>query len=486
MHRAIADAEDKRGTGLWFPCPSKYDAIEFLSSLSDNLADAVEKRFRTNKIILSGLTRARNVLAIALVIIVGLAVVLYSVGELTAQARRTAHHGLTISLTFPAWAWAAFLAVVLAVLVLSAVVAVHNMAAPGALLSAASSLRERIRFAESLKLGVDLGLSASNRPVLSLRRSRERTLNERPTSVPSLIFGFRDLVTQISRRKRPLVICIDELDKIKDTTQVRALLRDVKGIFEVSGTHFLVSISEEAAAALQTGILQSGGRDELNSSFYSVISLPPLDSAQAHQLLQERGLGQTPRLASALCLLSGGNWRELIRMADLCAAYSRRYEAPLDEMIIIRLLAEETDALLQGITSSLPDIAPGLTDDNVKFRAWRALPQESFQSREGFIKLARSAITEYWQPTWAGGEWDGVSEPWRRLLIRLYLVARVLPAPDIPAGACLLDQPLAMADLQNVSVMATRDSGVARLMLLASFGGNFSQEYRMPRPTDRR
>ena len=79
-----------------------------------------------------------------------------------------------------------------------------------------------------------------------------------------------------------------------------------------------------------------------------------------------------------------------------------------------------------------------------------------------------------------------MSEPWRRLLIRLYLAARVLPAPDIPAGACLLDQPLAMADLQNVSVMATRDSGVARLMLLASFGGNFSQEYRMPRPTDKR
>ena len=55
-----------------------------------------------------------------------------------------------------------------------------------------------------------------------------------------------------------MVIGIDELDKINDPEAVRALLRDIKGILEVTGVHFLVSVSEEAAAALQLGTLQAG------------------------------------------------------------------------------------------------------------------------------------------------------------------------------------------------------------------------------------
>ena len=114
----------------------------------------------------------------------------------------------------------------------------------------------------------------------------------------------------------PVIIGIDELDKMQKPEAVQALLRDIKGIFEVTGAHFLVSVSEEAAASLQLGTLQRGGRNEFNSSFYTVLELPPLNVAETEQLLTGRGYNVTSNEASALCLIAAGNQRELIRITD--------------------------------------------------------------------------------------------------------------------------------------------------------------------------
>jgi len=480
MHRAIDEVEGNGGLGLWFPCPRRYNSSDFLLMLSDNLANAVERRLARSKAVISALTRMRNLVAIAVTALLTFALILHGAFGMAAQSRISIHDTSSFTEIFPAWLWICIAAAAILAVIAGIIIFIYNTASKGSLLYEATALRERIRFTESLKLSADFGISASQGIAPHLARSRERTLNERPATDASLVFDFRNLAGHIvSELKKPLVICVDELDKIEDTDEVRSLLRDIKGIFEVGETVFLVSISEEAAASLQIGALQTGGRNELNSSFYSVVALSPLDPGEADQLLRGRGFGQTtPRLACALCLFAGGNRRELVRMADTCAIYSRRLQVPLDEHTIIGLLAEESFALLQEITRNLPEPNAANADEDVKYRAWMALPREVFRTVDGFIELGTSAIRDLWEPQWVNDEWANVREPWRRLLIRLFVAARVLPPSNNVTAACLLDDYSAALGLQDILIMATRDSGMARLMLLASFGSDLSDRYR--------
>jgi AAA ATPase-like protein len=475
MHRAITKVEGDGGVGLWFPCPGKYEASEFLSNLSDNLATCIERRAVRRRHILLSLKYTRNVAIAGTALLVVMALVFYGVRGITIQGKAGNVPG-----AYPAWIWiCAGIAASLALLAGMAIVFL-NSSRQGALLREATSLRERIKFSESVRVGTGLGVGLAKGVSASLNRSQERTLSERQIAITSLVFEFRSLAANaVSTLKKPLVICVDELDKLDDASQLKELIQDIKGIFEVTGTYFLVSISEEAASSLRAGMLKSGSRNELNSSFHSVIALQPMEPGDAEKLLTGRGYIQNTRLARALCILSGGNRREMIRIAGSCAIGAERHQVTLTEQSIIDVLAEESLALLEEIARDLPEMAHATADEDIKYRAWMALPRESFQSPEKFVKLGTSAIRDYWEPRWATEQWASVREPWRRLLIRLFVTAKVLPPGAYDhARPCLLDDLQAVLQLRDTLVMATRDSGVARLMLQASFGQDLSDRYR--------
>jgi hypothetical protein len=481
MHRAIAEVEGDGGLGLWFPCPRKYDATDFLLTLTDNLARAVEWRFARKRAAIAALNRLRNYLAIAVITLLVFALILYGAYGLNSLGKASPHPLYSLGHVYPGWLWTLIAAGAAVVAAASGGVFFYNTAAAGSLLREASVLRERMRFSANLKLTAAFDTSGSQSVVPSVSRSRETNLLERPVSVASLVFEFRNFAASIVKQlDKPLLVCIDELDKIDDTDEVRALLRDIKGVFEVDETTFLVSISEEAAASLQIGILQTGGRNEMNSSFYAVISLSPVAPDEAQQLLNSRGFGHSPRLTRAICLLAAGNRRELIRMADLCAMYALRRNVPLDEYTIVGLLAEESGALLQEIIRPWPEAQSFEGEAAVKYDAWTALAPGKFVSAETFTRLGLNAIDQFWEPDWAGDYWTSFSESWRRLLIRLFVAAKALPVTNASAVECLLDDRDAIADLQEALIMATRDSGVARLMLQESFGGDLAGRYQPP------
>lgn len=479
MQMAIEEVETRGGLGLWFPCPSEYDANDFLSALSDNLASAVQQRFSRIRTMNAALKAARNFAAAIAAFLIILGLVLYGVHNIVATSKTTAHDLIPLTAIFPPWVWIVATVTAFLTVLLSAASIIMNVSAKARLIREATSLRERIRFTESLRLGADLDLKAGKGLAASLTRSRERTLSERRTSVASLVFDFRSLAIHIvGGLRKPLLVCIDELDKIHNSEEVRSLLRNIKGIFEIRKTYFLVSISEEAAASLHIGILQSGGRNELNSSFYSTIGLAPLEPTEADELLRRRGLEHTPRLGRALCVFAGGNRRELVRMADACATYSQQRQAPLDEYTIIELLAEESIALLHEITQVLPEISRAAPDEeDVKYRAWMALPRDAFIGSEKFIKLGTSVIHTDWEPKWISDEWKRVREPWRRLLIRIFVAAKMLQSTTGKMGVCLLDDDSTVRNLRDILVMGTRDSGVARLMLSTYFGSDLSERF---------
>ena len=120
---------------------------------------------------------------------------------------------------------------------------------------------------------------------------------------------------------------------------MRALLRDIKGIFEVPNVHFLVSVSDEAARSLNLGALT--GRDEFNSSFYTVIELPPAPPRTCAELLLSRG-SVSMEVGLTLGILSGGNPREVLGWLSSRADRSPPAKPSSGRCVLRRSTSEET------------------------------------------------------------------------------------------------------------------------------------------------
>lgn len=476
MLNAIDYADKKHGMGLWFPSPSEYDAYAFLSSLSDNLANNVERTFIINNNLTNYLTAARRVLILIVTVPLALAIFVYFIRGISSARIGT----ITVADLMPIWLW---IIVAFAAYLLIGVFAfqqVRNNRPAGRLVREATALRERIRYTASLKYGAEAEVKGTYKFIdAAFKRSQEKALAERPTTIASLVFDFRNLVELVAHLvKAPVVIGIDELDKMQDPQAARALLRDIKGIFEVTGVHFLVSVSEEAAAALQLGTLQTGGRNEFNSSFYTVIELPPLGPDECEQLLQSRGYDITLSQTHGLCLISAGNQRELVRIADATVGGLTESGSTLESHVVVSALKEESYALLKEIINNPTGDSSKKLRIEAKAGAWRALPRESFQSIESFVSLGKGAIKTYWEPSWSDDGWIGVSESWRRLLVRMFVAASFLELDDgmSKSGSTLPDDSV-IADLLQVMIMAGQDAGVARLMLESRFGEELSGRY---------
>jgi hypothetical protein len=479
MLRAIRQVELAGGMGLWFPCPSEYsEAAEFLSALSDNLASVVERRLIRENAGQAVVRWLEGVLALAVAVPAVAGVASYA-------AHGPAGRQATLFSVLPAGVWAATGAVLAALCLLAVTQLVRANRPAGRLARQATAVRERIRYSEALKLGSEIGVSAGSHLAGTFKRTRNRDLDERPTTVASLVFDFRRLAEAIiAATGKTLVIGIDELDKIDDPAAARKLLRDIKGIFEIAGVFFVVSVSEEAANALQLGALQGNGRNEFNSSFYTVIEMPPLDPADVTEIAAARDRPLRPALARLLCLLSGGNVRELIRLADgwpRCPAdevedeqSSERGLDAGDCRLARRVLATEAGTLMRDVVR-----ACGPTADQVVPDVWGALPESAFASPDEFEALSQSAIHDFWNLGQPDNAWrEKLTEPWRRFLIRLFVVGRVLPVLPGPGNAG--SEHSEICDLRDLLIMSGQSTPVALLMLKARFGEDLASAYSKP------
>ena len=474
MRMAIEQANEQKGLGLWFPCPSEYDASAFLATLSDNLANEIERRFIRNRF----WTVARRLQPLLLVVIsvpVVVAVIAYVVHGL----RDTAPPATVFS-AVPGWLWLIVAGAIALFAALYVAQVTWESLPTGRLVLAASGLRDRIRYTARLRLGSDIEVSGGSGITGRLRRSSERELDERPATIASLVFEFRNLAELIVKTlKRPLVIGIDELDKIEQPEAVLKLLRDIKGIFEITGVHFLVSVSAEAAAALQLGPLQAAGRNEFNSSFNTVIELPPLGLPDTVKLLSER-TGIAAYRAQLLCLLGAGNFREIVRLAEraIVLATASGSDQDVDTRMLIATLAEEASGLLHEILAGASKDRRDRIGDATAAGAWRALPAAGFATPDSFVALSKMAIHEYWQPAWSDDQWERAGqESWRRFLLRLFVVGSLISHQARPASAKLPVEEV-IDDLRDVMIMATRSASVAKLMLQDRFGDDLSSPYR--------
>ena len=467
--------------GLWFPSPSEYDANAFLSSLSDNLASSIERLFVRNNTLYNLAVGFRKFLMAIAAVLVAIGIIIYVAKSFSSLNSSGPIFSSTSLL--PSWLWITAAVVVVMLLLLFAVQLIHDTYPSGRLVREATALRERIRFTASLKSGAEMGLGGNAKSfTASLKRSQEKALSERPTTIASLVFDFRNLAEALAGvMNGPIVIGIDELDKLPTPAAARALLRDIKGIFEVTGVHFLVSVSEEASASLQLGTLQSGGRNEFNSSFYTIIELPPLELSSAKQLLEARDYTVNANQTYALCLVSAGNQRELVRIAD--ATLGRDPELSGGEIISRTMRTESLALLVEIIRSSSSTSGSKSLSSEAKSGAWEALSSPVyFESVNSFVSLGRDAIVKYWDVPWRERNWESVSEPWRRLLVRLFVSAKWLELCDSEEHVSIdsMEGHTIFTDMLDIMNMAGQDAGVARLVLKARFGENLSGKYQKP------
>jgi KAP family P-loop domain len=475
MLRAITEADRENGLGLWFPCPGEYRASEFLAALSGNLATAVQQRFLRDS------TRARVMRWLQFLLggVVGLPTAI-AAGVYLARglgAGRADHGSLTS--VFPGAVWLVVGIAVALLLVLLGAGVVWEGRPSGRLAREATAMGERIRFAASLRLGTEIHLGRNGPLAGSLRRARERALDERPVTVASLVFDFRHLARLISEvLKGPLVIGIDELDKITEPEVVRSLLREIKGIFEIAGVFFLVSVSEEAAGALEMGPLLPEGRNEFNSSFYTVLELPPLEPRETAELLAARGLQRNRQLAQVLCVLGEGNWREIVRLAERATSFPGGASGQHLGDLIMTVCEAETSSLLREITRNVAGAKVDPLADEAKLGAWNAFPPDTFKTESRFIQLSKLAIHECWQPRWHdAAAWQAFHGLWQRLLIRLFIGGRVIVILERFSGTDAATLDTVMTDLRDVVIMAGRSPGVAKFMLADRFGTDLDGPY---------
>lgn len=342
----------------------------------------------------------------------------------------------------------------------------------------ATALRERIKYTATLRRSATATVSGAYHAAGSLGLFRGRDLTERPTTVASLVFDIRALaVAIVAATSRHLVIAIDELDKLGDPEQAKKLLRDIKGIFDVPGVVFLVSVSEEAAATLQLGALQGTGRNEFNSSFATVIEMPPLDPGHIGLITQARGWLVPHDLPGLLCLLSAGNLREFVRLADLWEPGPRHHDdrlGPADRDRARDILKGEAATLWREVVRVC-----GPTAGQVLPRAWAALPDEDFADPDKFDTLSRAAIHDHWTLNQQDQSWEEkVADRWRRFLIRLFVVGQAISPSQRAREALASDN--AICDLRDVLIMAGHSTEVALLMLKARFGDDLSSPYAVP------
>jgi hypothetical protein len=123
--------------------------------------------------------------------------------------------------------------------------------------------------------------------------------------------------------------------------------------------------------------------------------------------------------------------------------------------------AECLDFRREVLTFSAAPYERVITDEE-RERLFESLPEKAFKS-DSYPCFARQLLKDAWRPNWAGPGWiSRFDEPWRRLLVRLYVGALLI---DSFRGTTSSPHP---NELQDVITLATQSAQLARLVLVES------------------
>jgi hypothetical protein len=123
-----------------------------------------------------------------------------------------------------------------------------------------------------------------------------------PLYLPEIVEMFRAFVAEAASLG-PVVIGIDELDKMSSEEHAASFLNDIKAIFGIDNCYFLISVSDDAVARFERRGIPV--RDVFDSALDEILRLVPLSFRQASASLAERVVG-LPIPFRALCYCLSG------------------------------------------------------------------------------------------------------------------------------------------------------------------------------------
>lgn len=207
---------------------------------------------------------------------------------------------------------------------------------------------ERITGSLSLSSSRNVGVSEYG---VSASLGKQRTWTERELSHADWVAEFRDYLERHHLRGgAPILIAIDELDKISDAARAAEIINGLKDLFHVDGVHFVISVSDDALRSFATRGIPV--RDIFDSAFDTIVEIPPMTASESCELLRAR-VRYFPYSAALFChAWSGGLPRELIRTARSCVAILNDAGEPvpvadLAQRIIRRDLLHFADAAIR-------------------------------------------------------------------------------------------------------------------------------------------
>jgi hypothetical protein len=416
MKHACNWAETRGGLGVWFPSPSEYEPTAFVASLCEVVANSYLRRYRrdTSPILQAATRHWPSILMLSFF---GLFAPLLIVIVWSNSPPKTWWIGVGLTVAFWAFILASVGALATAILGRRA-----SRVATGQSTSAANDLRQLVRYSISLRNSREVaGRGGPSRINATWRYKRDMELTERPVALASFTTAFRAFAESLPRVVNgPLVLAIDELDKLESNDRAAQLLRDVKGVFDIDGVHILVSVSDEAARQFELGSVKQ--RNEFNSTFPRSVQLSGLGVSESLQVLGGRGIHFSDEgVVKLLNSFEDGIAREVIRKSEsIYDALSSEAE-PLDALAMA--LQQELAAFLEE-SSSLTTVRASGSRGEVQLGVYRVL-QEAIVSIGG-VSVLGDRLYELWAPSWGRSSWSNQhGEAWKRLLIRTALVGVV-------------------------------------------------------------
>ncbi|MGW6865122.1 P-loop NTPase fold protein [Streptomyces sp. NPDC054901] len=198
-------------------------------------------------------------------------------------------------------------------------------------------------------------LTNSTAQITTLGGSHATSISTVPPNFPALVEEFRDLLTDIAdtlaRRKKRVLIAIDEVDRLGSDAQALAFLAEIKAILGIRHVYYLISVAEDVGAAFVRRGLPH--RDVTDSSLDDIIHVEACTLTEAKTILDERSDGHTPHTALLAHSLSGGLLRDLLRYGlqiEEIQAKTRIHELP---HIARELILEELSETLAGFRTLL-------------------------------------------------------------------------------------------------------------------------------------
>ena len=182
-----------------------------------------------------------------------------------------------------------------------------------------------------------------------------------PWTLPELVGYTRRFMSDVARSEsianasRPVMIAIDEIDRIGTLEQAEAFIGDIKAVFGVEKCYFLVSVAEDVGSLFAQRA--TAGRSILENAFDEVVTASPLEFEEARILLLARVPGFIKAFVYLVYALSGGLPRELIRVTrrlieiNLAQASAEYYPRLAD--LALDLVREEVIEALDAARNQL-------------------------------------------------------------------------------------------------------------------------------------